>query len=870
MGRRISPVEPSAAGGIAASARTRARTGFGPARALFCALFYALFCLTLSTFALQAAPAKSASAEAPARMVVDAKELIQDDNKDTVTAKGSVQIYYKGRILEADEVVYDRKANRVRAIGHARLTEENGQVTYADEFELTDDLKQGFVDSLRVQTKDNTYLSSPRAERTTDTTVYDYGTYTACKPCEDAAVPPMWRVRAKRIIHDEDDKTLYFNDASLEFLGVPIAWVPFFSAPDPTVKRRSGVLAPHYIPYNSRIGSGLGVPIYWAVQPNMDLLFTPNFVYKQGFLLDTQWSHRLESGTYFVRAQGIRQFNPGNFYSPPLGPGYRPVRWAISSAGDFDINEKWKYGWDITALSDRYFFSDYALANPLFSNPYFRESSSTAYLTGKSERSWFDLRGYYFQGLSPRDYQQQLPFALPLLEYNRTFPLAPDKFAGIGGEFELDVNGSYAHAQAALYESIQPRTFDSVYGLYNVCNTYAPGVIPQTSTCLLRGVGGDFARASAQASWKRRFIDPLGQTWTPFAFVRGSGSYLNYNNTDVFAIYNSSLTPLNNFSQSRFFGSDNVARGQLTPGVGLEYRYPLFARLAFGTMTFEPIAQIVARPHYIGSNSLVNIDSQSLVFDDSNLFSWNKYSGYDRFETGTRLNYGGQFTLNFNNGGFINAMAGQSYLLAGPNGYATADAANVGLSSGLDTRRSDYVGRIAFAPNSWLSFTAKGRFDVSTFNLRRLDLVAGATFGPLTLTAQYANYRQQPLIGFDVRRQGLTLGGRYDITKNYFVNGNVQFDMSRYQYNSTTGLNGYFGYAPLFSVAGLGIGAGYKDDCTTFTVNYTSVYQVNTSTGLPGRNQTILATLQLRTLAEAKIGASLGFVPLNDGLKQSQ
>ncbi len=868
MGRRTGPVERSAAGGIASSALNRARTWHGLARAVFCA-FALLFVPVLSHAAPKAKP-PAAPADAPARMVVDAKELVQDDNKNTVTARGDVQIYYKNRILEADQVVYDRGTNRVRAIGHARLTEENGQVTYAEEFELTDDLKQGFVDSLRVETRENTYLSAPRAERTDNKNVFDYGTYTACKPCEDAKVPPLWRVRAKRIIHDADDKTLYFNDASLEFFGAPIAWLPFFSAPDPTVKRRSGLLAPHYIPYNSRIGSGAGVPIYWAVQPNMDLVFTPNFTYKQGFLLDVQWAHRLESGSYFVRAQGIRQFHPDNFYWSPVGPGYKPFRGAVSTAGEFDINEKWKFGWDGTLLSDRFFFSDYALANPLVANPYFRETSSTAYLTGKSERSWFDLRGYYFQGLSPRDYQKQLPVALPLLEYNRTFPLAPSKFAGIGGELEIDVNASFTTAQAALYESIQPRSFDSVYGLYNVCNSYMPGIIPQASNCLLRGVGGEYGRATAQVSWKRTLIDPIGQTWTPFAFARGSVSYLNYDSSRIYPVFNSSSVPLNNYSQYWFLGSDNVARGTLTPGVGLEYRYPLFAKFAIGTLTFEPIAQLVARPSAIGSSSLVNIDAQSLVFDDSNLFSWNKYSGYDRFETGTRLNYGGQFTLNFNNGGFINAMAGQSYQLAGPNGYATADAARVGLSSGLDTRRSDYVGRIAFAPNSWLSFTAKGRFDPVSFNLRRIDLVAGATFGPLTLTAQYANYRQQPLIGFDVRRQGLSIGGRYDITKNYFVNGNVQFDMSRHLYNSTAAWNGYFGYAPLFSVAGLGIGAGYHDDCTTFTVTYTSVYQVNSSTGLPGRNQTILATLNLRTLAEAKIGASLGFMPLNDGLKTAQ
>ena len=72
------------------------------------------------------------------------------------------------------------------------------------------------------------------------------------------------------------------------------------------------------------------------------------------------------------------------------------------------------------------------------------------------------------------------------------------------------------------------------------------------------------------------------------------------------------------------------------------------------------------------------------------------------------------------------------------------------------------------------------------------------------------------------------------------------------------------------SLAGLAIGGGYQDDCTTFTINYSSVYQISSSTGLPGRNQTLLMTLNLRTLGEAKVGASLGFVPQNDGLKQAQ
>ena len=197
MGRARCPAERPLAGGFARSA------GVLPAilratRAGALALACLLVAPALSAAAtgkpakpIAAKPAQSPAADAP-RMVVEAKELIQDDTKDTVTARGSVQIYYKNRVLEADQVVYDRKTSRVRAIGNVKLTEPDGQTIYANDMELTDDLKQGFVDSLRVETPQNTYMSSPRAERTGDQTKFDYGTYTACKPCEDAAVPPLW------------------------------------------------------------------------------------------------------------------------------------------------------------------------------------------------------------------------------------------------------------------------------------------------------------------------------------------------------------------------------------------------------------------------------------------------------------------------------------------------------------------------------------------------------------------------------------------------------------------------------------------------------------------------------------------------------
>ena len=124
---------------------------------------------------------------------------------------------------------------------------------------------------------------------------------------------------------------------------------------------------------------------------------------------------------------------------------------------------------------------------------------------------------------------------------------------------------------------------------------------------------------------------------------------------------------------------------------------------------------------------------------------------------------------------------------------------------------------------------------------------------------QYARYEAQPLIGYD-KREGLSTSLQYKITPHYFVSGNAIFDLSRSQYNYLVG-----GHAGLFSLAGVGLGAGYTDDCTTLSVNYTSVYQEKSGIG-PVRNQTILVQLQLRTLGETRWQSDVGYTKVQDGL----
>ena len=293
-------------------------------------------------------------------MLVQATEVDYDYNNSRVSAVGNVQLFYNGTSVEADRVIYDQKTKRLHAEGNIRMTDADGKITYAEILDLSDDYRDGFVNSLRVDTADQTRMAATRADRSSGNyTVFENGVYTACAPCkDDPKKPPLWQVKGARIIHDQQEKMLYFETAQLEFFGVPLAYMPYFSTPDPTVKRKTGFLMPGFTSYTA-FGYGVEVPFYWAIAPDMDATFSPRITSKQGVLLQAEFRQRLMDGAYQVRVYGIDQLDPGNFAGQP---GDRQFRGGVETKGQFALNDKWVWGWDGVLLSDYYFISDYRLA----------------------------------------------------------------------------------------------------------------------------------------------------------------------------------------------------------------------------------------------------------------------------------------------------------------------------------------------------------------------------------------------------------------------------------------------------------------------------------------------------------------------------
>jgi LPS-assembly protein len=801
------------------------------------------------------------------RLLVEAKQLVYNKDTNVVTAEGNVQLYYQGRTLEADKVIYNRNTSRVYAEGNAKLTERDGTITYAKRFDLTDDFRNGFIDSLSTIGHDKTRLTAPRGERSDgETMVLDKSTYTACEPCkEHPEKPPLWQVRAVKIIHKSEEQMVYYEDAFFEFYGVPIAYFPYLSSPDPTVTKKSGVLAPRFS-YNAELGFGASLSYFWNLAPDYDVTLSPTIFSRQGVLGQVEWRQRLSNGSYSIRASGIDQLDPKAFSPSPYGTGQRDLRGSIESAGKFYINPNWSYGWDVAIFSDKYFFQDYKIRTDTQTTDFVRESISTAFLTGKGDRSYFDLRGYYIQGLSAFDFNKQQPVVLPILDYNRTFAVDPARTLGIGGEVNVDFNFTALSREAAAYQSTGTVLLDKAFGLYDVCPTSAtpnpnlPNFKPPS--CFIRGIAGNYERASAQITWQRKFVDPIGEVWTPFAFARFDAEGLNLNETDSFTFSNGgNSSTIANADQANFFGQQNSVFGRALPGVGIDWRYPFTAQTGTLTHTFEPIMQVIARPNEAESGNRPNEDAQSLFFDDTNLFEWNKFSGYDRVEGGVRANAGGQYTMTFQSGGYVNALFGESFQLAGSNPYAASDIAQITQQTGLETDESDYVGRLAVSPNSHFSFIAKGRFNQKDFTPEAIDLIGTFNAFNLTSSIQYSRYEAQPLEGFPFAREGVLVSGRYNFFDHYFVSANSVLDLNAHRYDSTTGAYDIPVNHP--TVATLGLGVGYNDECTTFSLNYSEQY--TTAANIESRDQIVSFTLTLRTLASAKGSSSLGATSTEDG-----
>lgn len=669
---------------------------------------------------------------APAR--VEANVLSYDKSSDVISAQGRVLMQYEGYSIACDDLRYEQQTGNLNCIGNVQLVDPAGTKYTAETIEVTGGMKQAFIQSLTLTTTDGARVTANDVQYSSALdTVLNQATYTPCGECIDAKGNRIgWKVKAAKLIQNAETKTIYFEQPSLEVLGIPVAWLPWLSLPDPSSKQSNGFLLPS-VNYKQAYGGRITAPYFINIGDDTQILLAPSLMSRQGFLMAAEWQQQFDYGSFTVKASGLYQLDPGAF----SGIGNREWRGAIQSSGRFQPIADWTVGWSYSAFTDAAYFDDYdfSTADWVTNEVYATHLSSDFYADVRLQE--FLKLGQYPSDFSAAQAQNQQAATLPNARGNGYFDL--------GDWGQVRANGNLLGVYRAE-DSLQ--TFAGVPYVF--------------------GYEGNKTHASGELSWQNQVIAPGGVVVTPYLGLRADVT--NYDNGAAGFDDGPGGYPTEPADQFLFAA---------TPIAAVDFRWPLFATNGLDTHLLEPIAQLVYRGSDTSLVGITNDNAHSFVLDDTNIFSYDRFTGTDRQETGLRANVGARYLANFSGGQWLEIVAGQSFHLAGTNAFGVDDPVNTGVGSGLEDDASYMVLGARGSPYAGLTLGAKMQVDPDGPRVARAGVGGDYAFGPYSVGSDYVYLPADATTGVPVDQHEVTVRGSTPLPLDYWrAIGSVSWDIA--------------------------------------------------------------------------------------------
>lgn len=630
-----------------------------------------------------AAAAEATAGESAPQVALIADAISYDENSGVVRATGSVQAFFEGRTLTADEIVYDLEADSVSATGAVTLRTESGETVYADMAELDADLREGLIAGARGVIEGDGKIAAVEARRVEDRyNVLERAVFSPCEVCFDHPVP-LWRIRADRIVHDQVEREIHYENAYLDVFGVPVAFLPYFRHPSPEVERATGFL-PIELGRDRAFGLFLKTPYYIVIDEHSDVTLTPFVATDDGGLVETEYRRRFENGFIDLDLTfGVTEYEDGDGFEPRIG-GFGIGRWTL---------EPGLYtGFDFAFAADDPFLRryDYTNRDRLLSEAFVRSYDGADFSTASVA---------FLQSFRDAEPQETIPFALPEISVSRSFA-AP----GVGGELKLGFN----------------------------------------TLGLVRIDGRDVARASFLADWSRQTVTSGGLVLRGFADARAD-------------IYQIGDDPAFDDEAYRF-----------SPRIGLEARMPFIRAEDDGVAHIvEPVIQFAYAPT-VFDDDIPNEDSVAVELDEMNLFETDRFTGFDRRETGAYATLGANYERIDPSGLSLKATAGRILRFAETDDFSDA--------SGLDGDASDYVAAASLDYRDWLSLDMRGRFG-DGLGLNRAEIGGALAFDPLTFSGYYLFVDADPTEGSFDDRSEIDVSASLALTRNWTLGGEARHDL---------------------------------------------------------------------------------------------
>ena len=585
-----------------------------------------------------------------------AEEMINDDNLNTITALGDVEIEYNGMFLYTDKLVYEQNKDTITAIGNVRMHASDGSIIYGDRVSLSDKMSVGEMHHIKVLLKDKSQVWAETFRKKNNRTKnLTYATYTACDFCEGQH--PLWDVKARKVQHHEDSQNVYYNDALLRFKGIPVFYTPFLTHPDPTVKRRSGLMPPS-MGSSNYLGAFFQPRYFWAVNDQTNVLFTPIFSSDKNIV----WNGTYQQYFYQADTNITGSYLKDNQNSPR-------DRGHLFATGRYDINDYWRMKYNLKYVSDYIYLKE-------MSFPY----QDDAWLTS-------DIA---FERFSGRDYASVEAYYYKILSYN------------------LHSRNTYLFNEldrrkpiVAPLINIETYSDPSAIGSHFKNNINTASVYHQN--------GAETQRLTSINAWELPMTTKFGEKYRFVTSLKSDAYYVNK--------YNYSQKNTYTGTTARFF-----------PQAGVEWKLPFVRATSHSRQIIEPVIVGVVAPD--GGNKIHKIpneDSEDVYFDDTNVLDLDRYAGYDRNDTGSRVSYG----MRWNSYGDI--MGRTSAFIAQSLERNKDSSFNENLDSQNKSHFSDLVGRINAQPNQYLDLNYRFRLNRKNLDAKYSELSAGV--GPSFLKA---------------------------------------------------------------------------------------------------------------------------------------
>lgn len=328
----------------------------------------------------------------------------------------------------------------------------------------------------------------------------------------------------------------------------------------------------------------------------------------------------------------------------------------ITAIGRYEINDLWLARMDINYASDGAYLKDLSLP-------------------GKTD-TWL-TSSVAFERFKNRDYASIEGYSYKLISYSL-------RNANIREFKRREYSKPYIFP-LATYEDISETNSIGAYfkNTFNLASIYREHDGTQTQ------------RATMINSWNLPYTSPFGEKYRFLASLKSDAYYVDkfYNNN------------------TNYTGEV----GRIFPQAAVEWRLPFIKATETTRQIVEPIVVAVAAPNGGNKiNKIPNEDSLNAQFDDTNILDIDRYAGYDRNDTGSRVSYGLNWSSYGNILGRTSSFLGQSYYINKNESYA--------MALGDTSKLSDYVGRIYASPNSFLDFNYRFRLNKDTLRVKYSEL----------------------------------------------------------------------------------------------------------------------------------------------------